>query len=73
MKFLLGIVLGAGAGVAATILLSNRSEEEGLVQSVQTSAQQALASAKAAIIPREKELRREFHERVPSPDRPTLG
>jgi hypothetical protein len=73
MKFLVGMLLGVGAGVAATMLLSNRSEEEGLIHTVQHNVQGVLNSAKAAASQREKELWIEFHERVPSPDQPTLG
>ena len=73
MKFLIGMILGAGAGVAATLLLSHRSEEEGLLHTVQHNVQGMLESAKAAASQREKELWVEFHERVPSPDQPALG
>ena len=73
MKFVVGVLLGVGAGVAATLLLSQRSEEEGLIQTVQHNVQSALDSAKAAASQREKELWSDFHERVPSPDQVTLG
>lgn len=73
MKFVVGMLLGVGAGVAATLLLSNHSEEEGLVQTVQQNVQGVLHSAKAAASQREKELWREFHDRVPGPDQAMLG
>jgi hypothetical protein len=74
MKFIIGMALGIGAGVAATLLLSNRSEEEGLIHTVQHNVNSALESAKAAASHRERELWREFHERVPNAtDGPTVG
>jgi gas vesicle protein len=73
MKFVLGLLVGAGAGVAAALLLANRSEEDSLADTLQTSVQNVLASAKAAAAQREQELWREFHERVPAPEQPLLG
>ena len=73
MKFVVGMLLGAGAGVAASLLLRNRSEHEGLGATVQANAQRALESAKAAASQREKELWREYHQRVPTPPAKTLG
>ncbi len=73
MKFVLGVLVGVGTGVAATLLLSNRSDDESLVASLQHNAQRALSAAKAASSQRERELWREYHERVPNPDQPVLG
>ena len=76
MKFVVGLLVGVGMGVAATLLL-NREEEEDealtLVGTVQTGTKRALESAKAAATQREKELWREFHERVPTPDQQITG
>ncbi|HEY1015679.1 MAG TPA: YtxH domain-containing protein [Herpetosiphonaceae bacterium] len=73
MKFIIGLLVGAGAGVAATLLLANKSEDEGLAATIQSNVQGVLASAKAAAAKREQELWQEFHERVPSPEQPLLG
>lgn len=73
MKFILGLLVGAGAGVAATLLLGNKAEDESLAATIQSNVQGVLASAKAAAAHREQELWREFHERVPSPEQPLLG
>lgn len=73
MKFVFGLVLGIGAGLAASYVLNNRDEEEGALGSLQVSVKGALDSAKAAIAQREKELWTEFHERVPAPDQTTIA
>lgn len=73
MKFVAGMLLGVGAGVAATLLLRNRNEYDGISATVQANAQRALESAKLAAAAREKELWREYHLRVPTPPAKTLG
>jgi len=73
MKFVVGMVLGLGAGIAATLLLANRTEEEGLMHTIQHNVDQILASAKVASSQRQSELWQEFHERVPNNELPTVG
>ncbi|MBM7843983.1 MULTISPECIES: hypothetical protein [Herpetosiphon] len=73
MKFVFGLIVGVGAGLAASFVLANRDEEEGALGSLQVNVKSAIASAKAAVVQREKELWTEFHERVPAPDQTTIA
>ena len=74
MKFLLGMLVGVGTGVAATLLLTQESDDQPeLVAQIQSTTQRALTAAKSAANIREVQLWREFHERVPNPDQPVLG
>lgn len=74
MKFVVGLLVGVGAGVAGTLLAAKRNEDAaGLVGTVQSNARRAIEVAKLAASQREKELWREFHDRVPGPDQPLLG